>query len=293
MNLVIAGGGVKAYAAIGALRILENEMTFSKIAGVSAGSIIATLLAVGCDSYSIQNLYDRMDLSKYVLKYYSIFTYLKIIYKRGIYDTEEFKNKILHQLLEEACGDGNITFNDIFERYSKVLVISGCSLTKRETHYYHYVSNPEMKVKDAIAISCCVPFLFRPIVWEGDTLVDGGVIENYPLYFFKDTRLPNSKIMKVLDTEKELDDNTIGISFCDDNKIEERGDLLSFIKNLVMTFLTNNERKYMRKDYYKKTIMINTGNIEAVTNFNLSRIDKQKLLHAGYYSSKEFLASRR
>lgn len=291
MNLVIAGGGVKAYAAIGVIRILEQHMSFSKIAGVSAGSIIATLLALGCDSYSIQSLYDSIDLSKYVLKYYSIFTYLKIMYKKGIYDTEEFRDRIIHVLLEKACNDGNITFRDIFDRYGKILVISGCSLTKRETHYYHYISNPDMKVKDAIVISCCVPFLFRPVVWKEDTLVDGGVIENYPLYFFKDSQLPNSKLMKIEDNEKQLNEDTIGIRFSDNVSMYDKNGLLDFIKSLISTFLTNNDRKYMREDYWKKTIMIEIGDIESVTDFNLSNDDKQKLLHAGYNTSKKYLSS--
>lgn len=292
MNLVIAGGGVKAYAAIGAIRVLEKQMKFDKIAGVSAGSILATLLAIGCDSYSIQTLYDAMDLSKYVLKYYSIFTYLKIIYKKGIYDTHEFKDKIIHVVLQKACNDGNITFKDIFERYGKTLVISGCSLTKRETHYYHYISNPDMKVKDAIVISCCVPFLFRPVIWKGDTLVDGGVIENYPLYFFKDSQLHNSKISALIDDERKLDEDTLGIKFSDNKVSSEKGGLLDFIKSLILTFLTNNDKKYMRKDYWEKTIMIDVGDIESVTNLNLSQEDKQKLLHAGYYSSKEYITTR-
>ncbi len=289
MNLVIAGGGVKAYAAIGALRVLEKETSFSKIAGVSAGSILATLLAVGCDSYSIQDLYDRMDLSKYVLQYYNMFTYLKILFKKGIYNTETFKNKVIHVLLEEACNNGDITFEEIYERYGKILVISGCSITKTETHYYHYISNPYMKVKDAIVISCCVPFLFRPVIWKEDTLIDGGVIENYPLYFFKDNELPNSKITKVMDNSKELDGNTIGIKFSNNTKIDEKKNILNFVKSIVFTFLTNNEKKYMRKDYWEKTIMIDVGNIESVTNFNLSKSDKQKLLHTGYYTAKSYL----
>ncbi len=289
MNLVIAGGGVKAYAAIGAIRVLEQRMSFSKIAGVSAGSIIATLLALGCDSYSIQDLYDSMDLSKYVLKYYSIFTYLKIIYKKGIYDTEEFKNKIIHVLLEKACNNGDITFKDIFDRYGKILVISGCSLTKRETHYYHYISNPDMKVKDAIVISCCVPFLFRPVIWEEDTLVDGGVIENYPLYFFKDSELPNSKLGKIIDNEKKLNEDTIGIRFSDNGTVDDKNGLLNFVKSLIFTFLTNNDKKYMREDYWKKTIMIEIQDIESITNFNLSKYNKQKLLLVGYNTSKEYI----
>lgn len=292
MNLVIAGGGVKAYSAIGAIRYLERDMKFDRIAGVSAGSIIATLLAVGCDSYSIQSLYDEADLSKYVLKYKSILTYMKIISRNGIYDISEFRDSTIHKLLSEACNNGDITFSEIYERYGKVLVISGSCINMRETHYYHYISNPDMKVKQAIAISCCVPFLFTPVSWKSDTLVDGGLIENYPLYIFNDNNIPNSKIEPVVDNGLKLNNDTIGIKFSDTYSDNKSDTFIKFIKCLVLTMLTNNEKKYIRPDYFEKTISIDTGDIESVSNLNLNLDDKNKLLDAGYkaaslYNSKK------
>jgi NTE family protein len=289
MNLVIAGGGVKAYSAIGAIRCLEEKMKFNRIAGVSAGSIIATLLAVGCDSYSIQTLYDKVELSKYALKYTNMLTYMKLIYRRGIYDISEFRDNVIHKLLTEACNNGDVTFLEIYERYGKVLVISGSCINMRETHYYHYVSNPDMKVKEAIAISCCVPFLFTPVKWGLNTLVDGGLIENYPLYIFNDILLPNSKIEPILDVGAKLSDDTIGIKFSDTYFDNTSDTIIKFIKCLVLTMLTNNEKKYMRPDYWKKTIMIETGDIESVSNFNISPEDKVKLLDIGYKTASIYL----
>lgn len=288
MNLVIAGGGIKAYASIGAIRFLEKSTTFDKIAGVSAGSIIATLLAIGCNSYRIQSLYDSIDLSKYVLKYTSAMTYIKLIAKTGIYDIKEFRDSIIHTLLEEACDNGDITFEDIYNTHKKVLVISGTCINKRETHYYHYISNPSMKVKEAIAISCCVPFLFTPFSWKSNTLVDGGLLENYPLYIFNDVDLPNSKIAAVTDMGVDISDNTIGIKFTDTYFHNKADTLLNLIKCLVLTILTNNENKYMRQDYTNKTITIDTGDIESVSNFNISIEDKLTLIDRGYVAASLF-----
>jgi len=288
MNLVIAGGGIKAYSSIGAIRFLEKSTTFDKIAGVSAGSIIATLLAIGCNSYRIQSLYDSIDLSKYVLKYTSAMTYIKLITKTGIYDIKEFRDSIIHTLLEEACDNGDITFEDIYNTHKKVLVISGTCINKRETHYYHYISNPSMKVKEAIAISCCVPFLFTPFSWKSNTLVDGGLLENYPLYIFNDVDLPNSKIAAVTDMGVDISDNTIGIKFTDTYFHNKSDTLLNLIKCLVLTILTNNENKYMRQDYTNKTITIDTGDIESVSNFNISIEDKLILIDRGYVAASLF-----
>lgn len=289
MNLVIAGGGIKAYSSIGAIRFLEKNIIFDKIAGVSAGSIIATLMAVCCNSHRIQSLYDSIDLSKYVLKYTSPMTYIKLITKTGIYDIKEFRDSVIHTLLQEACGNGDITFQDIYYTYDKVLIISGTCIDKRETHYYHYITNPEMKVKEAIAISCCVPFLFTPFNWKENTLVDGGLLENYPLYIFNDMDLPNSKTTKVVDSGVDISENTIGIKFSDTYFHNKANTLLNLIKCLVLTILTNNENKYMRPDYAKKTITIDTGDIESVSNFNISNDDKSILIDRGFLAAATYI----
>lgn len=289
INLVIAGGGVKAYSAIGALRMLEKTNTIVKVAGVSAGSIIASLIALGCDSFFIEKIYSKMDLSKYVLRYRNIMTYINILFKRGIHNSEEFKEKIIHKLLEEACNNGNITFKEAYEIYGKTLVISGTCINKMETHYYHYISNPCMKLKDAIVISCCVPFLFSPIEWKGDTLVDGGVIENYPLYFFNDNILPNSREHKVKEPDSHLPLDTIGIKFSNNYVYNETDTIVKFIKSIILTFLTNNEKKYIREDYLEKSIIIDVGDIDSIANFNLSEKDRQRLLDSGYKYTREYM----
>ena len=42
-------------------------------------------------------------------------------------------------------------------------------------------SHPDLKLIDAIFITCSIPFLFQPTYLNNTYLVDGGVICNYPL----------------------------------------------------------------------------------------------------------------
>lgn len=279
MNLVIAGGGVKAYAAIGILRELEKDYVFDKVIGVSAGSIVASLYVLGCDSHCIEKLYEEVEMKWESNVFFCI---SKILYRKGIHSTEEFKNNIVHKLLERACNNGDITFKEIFEKYNKILVIPGSCVNKQETHYYHYVSNPGMKVKDAIAISCSIPILFTPVIWNCDVLVDGGLIENYPLYFFDDDNtLPNSRLQKIEYTGSETNDNTVGIRFVD--KIDYADNLIGYMKCLLSTALTNNTT---RSGYWKRTIVVDTGDINAVSV--LTPEDKKFLIRRGIESAVEF-----
>jgi NTE family protein len=63
-NLVFQGGGVKGSGYVGALRALEKIIDLKKIervAGTSAGAIIATLLAVGCDIETLNDILSKLD----------------------------------------------------------------------------------------------------------------------------------------------------------------------------------------------------------------------------------------
>lgn len=296
-NLVIEGGGAKAYASIGCVKVFEEEKIigdFKNLIGTSAGSIIATLIAIGCSSGEMKKYFSRVDLSRFKVKYKSIFTYFNIIIRNGVHNPSKFE-KIMYDILKEKTGDGDITFRQIYERYGKFLVITGTCLNKRITHYYHHESNPHMKVKNAIKISCCIPLLFYPVKWKGDTLCDGGLLDNYPLYFFNNVKIPDSRVITVKDEGADICDETIGIKYIDDTTTTEklytgndeiRG-IGSFLKSVVNTFITGVERKGIKENYWEKTIAINTGDLDII-DMSISDTQKENLLRAGYESSIKF-----
>ena len=56
-GLCFSGGGIKAFAHIGALKALEEKnLKFDMVAGTSSGSIIAILYALGYSSYEMYQI---------------------------------------------------------------------------------------------------------------------------------------------------------------------------------------------------------------------------------------------
>ena len=298
-NIIIEGGGSKAYSTIGCVKVFEEKGIlggFKNLIGTSAGSIMATLIAIGCSSSEMKKYYDLVDLSLFDVKYWSFRTYYNILVKNGIHDPSRLE-KIIHDILKDKTGNGDITFKQIYEKYDKFLVITGTCLNKRTTHYYHHESNPDMKVKNAIKISCCVPLLFFPVKWGGDVLCDGGLLENYPLYFFNNDDYPNSKTHTVFDDNEPINQRTIGIKYIDDNTSENKlytgndniSGIGSYLKSILNTFMTGIERKGIKDSYWEKTISVNTGDFDSITNLSLSELQKEYLSDVGYISTIEFL----
>jgi len=302
-SLVIAGAGVKNYATIGALsKLLYSIKNVRRILGVSSGSILATLLAIGCDSTEILKYFDMVDLSRFEIKYSSVYTYYKLLRYNGVHDSAVFREEVIYKILEEKTGNGDITFKEIFKEYGIALVIPTACVNLREMFYYNHESNPNLSVKYAIEQSCCIPGLFYPVKYKGNTLVDGGVIDNYPLYYFNnDDKLPNSRIKKIIPRRGEkTNKKTLGILTTDEyvSKLPNVAylgndpcvSLGDYLKCIFNTILTTNTRCRIGPEYWENTLCVEiTVKIDGVTKMVLDEDDKTKLFNEGVSSATYFI----
>src|SRR5690625_6736681 len=67
IDCVFSGGGVKAFAFIGALQSLKsNDYKIERVAGTSAGAIIASLVAAGYSEDEIYLLLNNLQLKQFL-----------------------------------------------------------------------------------------------------------------------------------------------------------------------------------------------------------------------------------
>nr|MBA3612868.1 patatin-like phospholipase family protein [Nitrospirales bacterium] len=101
----------------------------------------------------------------------------------GFYGGKEF-HTWYGELLQTKTGNRDITFAQLKNQYGKDLLVTGTCLNRRETHYYTETRNADMPIRDAVRISMSLPLFFAAVEWGGDILVDGGVLNNYPVWIF-------------------------------------------------------------------------------------------------------------
>lgn len=116
-DAVFEGGGVKGIAFVGAIEVMEARgYTWNKLAGTSAGAIVATLLACGFNSAEIRELMNSLDYMKLLgrtrMNSLPILNKtLPLVMKSGIYS-----NHILEQVMTEWLKRKKVvTFGDIPE----------------------------------------------------------------------------------------------------------------------------------------------------------------------------------
>lgn len=162
IGLVLSGGGSKGWAAIGVIKaLMEENIPIDAIGGTSAGSIIATIFAI------FQNYEDTYNLSKKMFH----LGYEDISFANLCFPLVSLTNgKILTEFLQNDFA--NILAENIWIPNFSI----ACNLNTGEE-----VCQRTGLVWENIRASCSLPFIYPPMVRNGQIYVDGGLLNNLPV----------------------------------------------------------------------------------------------------------------
>jgi len=269
--LIISGGGLKGFAALGSLKCLvDNEIiVFPEIfAGTSAGAAICLLINIG---YSPRDIYDLLEQ----IDYSDIIKYLdpeNILFDPcfGLSSPEPLL-EIIYGFMKKKNINKNITFEELYKKTQSKLIITGTCINDVTLKYFSVDTYPKMQILKALRISISIPFIFRPYSFENKLWVDGGCIDNFPIDLFTD----------------KLDD-VVGI-YMDEhyenlNEITEIQDYIIRIFTCVFKGLNFNKLELFKK-YFVHIIL--TGQLSTKWDMNLD--EKKHLFDQGYQSAQNFV----
>ena len=161
IGLALSGGGVRGFAHIGALRALEDVgIKPDVIAGVSAGSIVASFYAAGMSADEIFNLFGSIDMSKF----------LQVdISKSGFLKLDKFKRFL----------ETNLPIKNIEELLIPTIIAA------TDIEQQHEMTFTSGNIAERVVASCSIPLVFRPVKIDGSYCVDGGVLHNLPSFYLR------------------------------------------------------------------------------------------------------------
>jgi predicted acylesterase/phospholipase RssA len=246
--LVLGPASMGIFSLIGSLKARESSLADVKeISGSSAGAILALFLAVGMSVDEILDTSLSLDIPNFVkIRIGSFFN------KFGFVDMGPIRKKIV-----EICG-GDPTFADL---ETKIYISAFCMNTS-ETVYFSRDTHPDMKVIDAVCMSMAIPFIFACGEYNGETYVDGGMKEEYPLTPFFDKKPHEVTCIKIKMNQ-----------IYQENIQSPK----AFVETLIRSALSNRVR-------YNTPIEIIEINVEDtdVFNFSMEYEEKLRLYNIGY-----------
>tara|TARA_R110002073_G_scaffold40547_6_gene115430 strand:- start:92134 stop:94353 length:2220 start_codon:yes stop_codon:yes gene_type:complete len=189
VGLVLSGGGAKGFAHIGVLKVLEEAgVRVDYIGGTSMGAIIGALYATGYNASELDSLiksYNFNDLMQDNLPRKS----------KSIYQKENTEKYALTLPISKgnvgiplALSKGQNVFNllskltehvhGIYD-FKKLPIPFFCIATNLETGEQEVLESGFLP--EAIRASGSFPTLLDPVEVDGKTLVDGGIVNNFPV----------------------------------------------------------------------------------------------------------------
>lgn len=274
-RIVLTGGGLRTLAHFGALEVLGKKGLLKNVkewVGVSAGAMVGLCVVIGYTIEEIKNAVIDFDFSilqnahpELVLNFFSSY---------GV-DTGETLEKLITSLLRVRGHPPDITFQQWATKYpnAPTLRCFASDLNTGNVKEFSLEKTPETSFLFAIRASMSLPFYFVPVKdpETGHLLVDGGLIQNYPMNCL---------------TEEEKE-SALGISFRysqnTEEKIEDFPDFLNQIYNSGF-----NPRTYQVQEEHKfQTIVVRSQAMTAY-NFDLTKEFREAQIETGRVAAHEY-----
>ena len=208
----------------------------------SSGSIAGLLLCLDIDfetiyQYALSRPWHKLfhlDASKIFNAYNNC----------GIYDINVFK-KGLEPLFKLNNISLDITLKELFLKSKKKLHIYATNTDTLEKTKFNFETTPDLKVLEAIYMSCSVPIIFKPINFKNICYNDGAF----------SCRFPISEALENTENSNEI----LGINV----KVNKTTELID-CKNLL-TYITSLTRKYANN----KILVYDESNLKKVNIYHI------------------------
>jgi len=189
IGLVLSGGGAKGMAHIGALKVIEEAgIEIDYIGGSSMGAIVGALYASGYTANELDSLFTVTNVGALIQD--NLPRSAKTFYEKE--DSERyaltlpFKN--FKVTVPPAFSGGQNIYNEFVrllyhvkdvDDFNKLPIPFVCIATDIETGKQVVLDSGYLP--EAILASGTLPSLFEPTTINDKVLIDGGVVNNYPI----------------------------------------------------------------------------------------------------------------
>lgn len=189
VGIVLSGGGAKGLAHIGALKVIEESgVKIDYIAGTSMGAIVGALYASGYSAIELDSIFKSTDFPKLIED--DVPRSAKTFYEKD--DSERYALALPFDNFKisfpQAISGGQNIYNELVRLlfhvkdvndFKKLPIPFLCIATNVETGEEVLLDGGYLP--EAIMASGTFPSLFELAEIDGKILVDGGVVNNYPI----------------------------------------------------------------------------------------------------------------
>ena len=198
LYMTFSGGGTYGLMYHGMYRALRrhlplacnktiNEM-FDEVrgfAGVSIGALVALAFCLNMTDDAYETLFGRYEN---ITELMPRTDFAQLLQNYGL-DRGDNIRLMIRDVLRSAAISELATFADMTRLIKRDFVCIATNLQTQMPIHFSAATTPNALVADAVYMSMCVPFLFTPMHYDGDCIVDGCMSCHMPSVFDDDETL--------------------------------------------------------------------------------------------------------
>ncbi len=296
---VFEGGGVRAAALAGAYESAAiSGVNFGRVAGTSAGSIIAALISSGAtpefvlNQLSDKNFKDFMRPAKKEDNTFGEKSVLSTLARKTIKPLrsvfEVLENSGLHSSIEIQewldkllCELLGVSSPAKFKDLKLPLYVVASDIAGGAPRIWSKEKTPNDSVAFAVRCSCSIPFYFQPVSDGSSLLVDGGMLSNLPAWVFSTPEI------------KDKSSRILCFRLMESNCNSKVNGVIDYIEQLISTVVggTTDIQLQLQRNAY--TVDIPTGDFKATDFEKVDHKAKAILRESGFNSVRKFIERER
>jgi NTE family protein len=287
-DLVLEGGGVKGLGLVGAvLHLMREGYTFPRVGGTSAGSIVAAFLAAGATADELAGIMGRLEYARVPDRagVPGVSESLALAWRSGAHPG----NYIHGFVRDELERLGVRTFGDLKK---DALVVTATDITRGRLlrlpwDYAQLDLDPDDQlVADAVRASISIPLFFEPVKLGDRTLVDGGVLSNFPIQMFDRPR-PRWPTFGV----KVIPDAPDANALLFPGLVVPQPPPVRLLARVMTTAVLGHDQTYLEQPCVRRrAIQVDTSAV-GVVEFGCSEEKRAALVANGERAARDFLAT--
>ncbi len=241
-RVAFQGGGANFITLLAASKAVfdlnnDTDTTFNveMVSGTSAGSIVAGLFSLGIDPELVRRHLQNHGMASYnkIIKIPEKgFLYrgygqkaVSLVAGHPFFEYSELKN-----FINELLNIDKVRDNLLLSQVEIPVIFTTSNLSTSEATYWDSTKDEQKEeiLSTVIANSCSIPFVFKSLIGAEDShIVDGGIVENFPLEKLTSGASPS---------------RVIGFSF-DQKKNFANKNIISYLNSILSTAINSNVKQ--------------------------------------------------
>lgn len=286
IDCVFSGGGIRGFALIGAVQALENNgFTPVRMAGTSAGAIVAAFVAAGYTGKELQEIMDESNLIDFLDPRKSLFPdsimkWISLYWRLGLY-----RGLILEKWIEEKLAAKGIkVFGDLPKETLRIVAsdLTNGRIIVIPDDLERYGYNPQtFPIAKAVRMSAGIPYFFEPVKLKKakpqPVIVDGALLSNFPVWLFEQRKNENIRPL---------------IGFQLSPNIENRpshqiNNAIGLFKALFDTMMDAHDLRYISRGIERNIVFIPVDS-QYTREFKITKEIRDKMIEEGVNRTNQF-----